>query len=421
MTSHERLLVTVESSARSVTVELPVDVEVAELLPGIVHASGHDSAVDGWSLRQREGPLVDPERSLRQSGVLRGSVLRLVDPLDWPGQVPGPGAATVPGLLPRLSRRQRLRLAVAATLSADPPRWDATAYLADQTPPQASGPGAVIDPRLLTAEPSPGPLARALRAWRQSYHGWRLDQVIVGARSQLGMLVVVAAAEAGAGSTTITALAAAALSALRRERIVIVDAGLGASPLTQRLAPDHRLSEVPFDRLGSRPATFAEFEAFLARGPESAALLPAPEPGVGSGPGDVRRWSGLLMQMLRWMPTVIVDCGLTGSAAEAALAAADLVVLVAARERPALDDLARTARALRRADRDVVMVANHLRAGLVLWPPALCPAGCPLVSVPHDGPAAGLARSAGPVWPRLPGSWRTAGSELAALVMARHA
>jgi Mrp family chromosome partitioning ATPase len=410
-TSH--LLVTVESSGGAASIELPVDVDVADLLPGIAQAAGHNPAVEGWSLRLREGRLLRPDRNLHQSGLLRGSVLQLIDPLDWPGQIPTPEAPSARGLVPRISRWQRARTALSVAYSRR--------HGHDPSPPGSPPSPGVVDPRGLSAELGPGPLGRIARVWRQTDYMWRLKQATAAPRSMSGMLIAVAALEAGSGTTTVTALLAAALSALRRERTAIVDAALSPSGLTAKLTAA-RTSDDGFAQLGSHPLSFAEFEAVLVRGPESAAVLPAPVSGVGDRPSDQEIWAGLLRQVLRWMTTVIVDCGagLRGSAATAALAAADLVILVASRERPALDYLARAVPALQRPDRGVFMVANHLRPGLVLWPSALSPAVCPLVSLPFSRQTARLVQSAGSMWPEFPRSWQIASSELAALVMAHH-
>lgn len=432
--SPDRVLVTIQSSLRPATAELPLDVEVADLLPGIVYASGHDASVEGWSLRHQDGRLVSPELTLRQCEVLRGSFLQLIEPLEWPGRIPDPDSPPIPGLVPRLANWRRLQKALSAAgpLSefhsgvppAELPRPRASHYpeRPDGLVPGGASTFRTVDPSALSTAPSPGRLARALQVWRQSDYSWRLRQAAAQPRSGAGMLVAVTCLERGSGATTIAALLAAALSAIRRERTVIVDASLDSPRLTGRLASGQRLTADTFRLLSSRPISRGECELLLARGPETAAILPAPEAGAGGELGDGEMWSGLLAQMQRWMSTVIVDCGagMETSAGEAAITAADLVILVSDRERPALDYTALAARSLQRRNREVVMAASHLRGGLVLWPPALSPAGCPLVSMPHNRQAAHLALSPGPLWRRLPASWQIAGSELAALVMAGH-
>jgi hypothetical protein len=391
-----------ETASRPLTLSLPADAPVADLLPGIVRACGGDWGRDGWSLRLREGELVDPERSLHENRVRRGAVLRLVEPLGWPGR----DSALWP--MARLPWWPRIEMAVS---SARTPRPRPTVR---HVP--LDGP---IDPRSLAEPPAVGTLARAVSAWRDTDYAVRLRSAIVEAQALAAALIVVVAREPAAGTTTVAALLGATLSRLRRERVLIVDA-CGNRGLSELVGPGLHLADDLFMQLGSRPVTFTEFEGLLARGPETTAILPAPRSSSGSARTDARIWAGLLAQMMRWMPTVIVDLGhdMDGAAGEAALTASDFVVMVSSRDRRALDFAAPAAESLWRRDHNVVLVANHLRAGLVLWRSALSPAGCPLISLPYHRHAPGLVREAGPSWIHLPASWRIAGSELGALIMA---
>jgi hypothetical protein len=425
--TNDRLLVTVEAASRPLTMDLPSGPPVADLLPGIVRASGGDSSLAGWSLRLREGDLVDPERNLRDSGLRRGSVLRLVPPLAWPGQVPDPDSSLCPGLMARLSWLLRLRMAVSSARNPppEPPirqawplQWNPGEWTTYQ--PRLAPPAGAVDPRSLTEAQKPGALSRATRTWRASDYAARLRQAVVTPQSLTAALIAVVALEPASGTTTVAALLGAALSHLRRERVVIVDAGHGGSGLTEQLAPGRQLAGDLLAQLGTRPVSFTEFEGLLARGPETTAILPAPQASTADTLPDARTWAGLFTQVMRWMPTVIVDVGhdVASAASEAALAVCEFAVLVTSRERSSLDYAAPFADSLRLPDRRVVLVANHLRAGLVRWRAALSPAGCPLISLPHHRQAPRTVRETGPAWSELPSGWQIAGSELAAVIMA---
>jgi MinD-like ATPase involved in chromosome partitioning or flagellar assembly len=155
-------------------------------------------------------------------------------------------------------------------------------------------------------------------------------EVPAAPRTRRCAVVGVLAAAAGLGCTTVTALLARALADACGDLAVAVDAHPGHGSLSERLAPDHKLTAAELVALVDHPAfTGRELVACLAGHDQGLALV-ASRPGR-APPLDQRGWLRLVRGLARHACAVVLDCGpgLGGPGARAALAAADQIVLVA--------------------------------------------------------------------------------------------
>lgn len=182
---------------------------------------------------------------------------------------------------------------------------------------------------LVLAAPAPKPPAEAAsRPPRIDSMGERdylrtLDAAIAAPRGPLSTVIAIAGAQPGAGATTVAALLATALSALREELVVAVDANPRSGALSHWLVPD---GAVPGDVYRSlfRPDVTPEqvSGALVTVGPRLSVLAAPIDPSLVRA-AEEAHWARLIEHARRLHHIVVVDCG-TRRAADWA----DRVVLV---------------------------------------------------------------------------------------------
>lgn len=150
-----------------------------------------------------------------------------------------------------------------------------------------------------------------------------LDAAIVARRAPLSTVIAVAGARPGAGATTVTALLALAISALRDESVVAVDANPRSGALSHWLVPDGALAGDLYRTLFSREVTpDLVSNALVGVGPRLS-VLAAPVDPSSVRTAEESDWARVIEHLRRLHHSVIVDCG-TRRAADWA----DRVVLV---------------------------------------------------------------------------------------------
>jgi hypothetical protein len=302
-----------------------------------------------------------------------------------------PQSARVEDLLPRIVQVCEGR--------ADGARWKlkplGDAVLAADVRLADSGlfPGAVL--QLIEPEPippSPHPLPLKERVVGRDYLG-SLDGAIAAREITRSMVVAVVSAQPGAGTTTVAALLATLLGRLRQDSVAVADANPESGALSHWLAPD-----------APRP----DFATALTPQPVLAALvgigdrtsvLPAPA-------GDVD-WGELIEHLRRLQKIVVLDCaaGFRKPPSSAALAAADLVVLVTKSPQKAPD---------LPVPKTVVVVENQAshrsRSSRASGRP-------PVVTLVDEPAAADRLKTRGFSWNHAPVSWQESIRELAAVLI----
>src|SRR5690242_42465 len=150
-----------------------------------------------------------------------------------------------------------------------------------------------------------------------------LDAALAALGGPRSTVIAVAGAWPGAGATTVTTLLATALSALRAESVVAVDANPRSGALGHWLAPDGDLSSDVYRLLFSREVTPDLVSgALMTAGPRLTVLCAPLDPSLVRAAEDAH-WARLIEHLRRLHHSVVVDCG-TRRAADWA----DRVVLV---------------------------------------------------------------------------------------------
>jgi WXG100 protein secretion system (Wss), protein YukD len=194
----------------SVRLAAPADVPLGELMPDFLDLAGQSDG-DGWVLGADGAHAYPGEHTLAELGVLDGGVLVLHRASDGPATTgedassspapppPGPRTGgqerplrerTARALPPKLSRRERFRLALRA-LAGGRRRADA------REPALSSVPG----PRTFTRPARRSPLARVREAWRSTDYQHRLDELILASRLQRCATIAVISPKGGVFST----------------------------------------------------------------------------------------------------------------------------------------------------------------------------------------------------------------------------
>ena len=150
-----------------------------------------------------------------------------------------------------------------------------------------------------------------------------LDAAIAAPRGPRSAVIAIAGAQPGSGATTVTALLALALSDLRDERVVAVDANPRSGALGHWLVPDGAVAGDVYGSLFSPGVTPDQVSrALVAAGPRLSVLAAPIDPSMVRA-AEEAHWGRLVEHARRLHHVVIVDCG-TRRAADWA----DRVVLV---------------------------------------------------------------------------------------------
>jgi len=223
-----------------------------------------------------------------------------------------------------------------------------------------------------------------------------LDAAIVS-RAGSSTVIAVVATQPGAGATTVAALLATALSALRDDRVVAVDANPESGALSHWLVPDGSLPGATYRSLFTPEVAPADVgEALVAAAPRLS-VLPAPLDPSGARAGDVSGWARLIEHLRHLHHIVVIDCGTRRGVVNLA----DKVVLVNRYGPPV---------ATRPIQKPVVSVANQA-------PRRRRINGLEITLAAEPRAAARLKRR-GFAWSDAPPAWQEAVRELAAMLVA---
>jgi Mrp family chromosome partitioning ATPase len=336
--------VTVTSPSGRRQLSLPQQGRVGDLLPGIVGICEPGADAVGWTLKPQGAKVLYANESLATAGIFSGALLELIEP-------------------------EQLE--------------------------------ALVDERTTAA-----PLAERLRAMlrrpeiepRIDSMGDRqylefLDQAIASREISRSLVVAVMSAHPGAGTTTVAALLATLLGRLRPDTVALADANPNSGALSHWLAPD-----APRPELGGNLLP-QEVRVALVAIDNRVSVLPAPS-------GDVD-WDRLIEHLRHLHKIVVLDCaaGFRKPVSRAALAAADLAVIVAGPTRRALEIP---------AARTVVIVENQSPRQARAHHTA---AGAQVVTVVDDPSAAHRLKTRGFLWSQAPASWQESIRELAAVLV----
>lgn len=255
-------------------------------------------------------------------------------------------------------------------------------------------PGALLE--LIAPEPAPvAPPASPApsRPWgRQDYRTF-LERAITSRELTRSMVVAVMSAHPGAGTSTVAALLATRLGWLRQDPVVVVDANAESGALSHWLAPD-----APRPNMGPGLDPHRVISSMVGIG-DRTSVLPAPSEAAG--------WDGLIEHLRRLQKVVVLDCpaGFTKPACRAALAAAEVVVLVS--RSPLRQAGAPPAKTVVIVENQAPRRARSRRL----------PGGAQVITLVDDPAAADRLKTRGFSWSSAPASWRDSISELAALLV----
>ena len=203
---------------------------------------------------------------------------------------------------------------------------------AEQTPapayrvtPGPTNPSAVTVPHAAT------PLQRARSSWRDTDYVRRLDDVIAAPRLRRCATIAVMSPKGGVGKTTITALLGTLFAHVRRDRTIAIDTNPDYGSLGRTLAPEHGIFvDDVLDILDSSDPSATQLDTQLGRGPDGLLVLPAPTDADRMAKLTRESYQRVIERLQAKAGLLLLDCG-TGiqePAAQAALLAADQLVVV---------------------------------------------------------------------------------------------
>jgi cellulose biosynthesis protein BcsQ len=410
------VVVTVESPRGRLTLAVPDDVPVEQLLPVLVAACRCEQMASRWSLRPRGASELDGERTLEESGVYRGAILELQvgEPLARPAQRSQPSWGEVGAYHAR-------RVAGAAWRVGSnslPERLGALGALGAGGWSRISRPSRPRSARELF--PAPTPRNPAHRAVSTPARATESDRAIAAAILERGLLIAVLGRERGAGASTVAALLATLLARLRGDRVVAVDTDPLSASLSLSLSPSRRVRAAEL-LSAVAPGGTGSLNQHLVREQHGLFVLPAP---ILAGTGAAARldqaaYTALLAQLTRSAELAVVDCGVADvPGGRAALASADLAVIVSRADELEGRRLGQIVQAARASCRSVVVLVNRSRR-----PRQARTARANLTGADHtvwlsDEPAAAARlRAAAFSWEAAPRSWHGEVRALAAALL----
>jgi MinD-like ATPase involved in chromosome partitioning or flagellar assembly len=444
------LVVTISGPERTVDLTVPAETPIEQLLPtflslGVIderHENGHPVGL----ARAGEPPL-PPTSTLAECGVVDGTLLHVqpVRPEERPA--PEPEVVAYEEFERErdeadLKRRagfplQRSRLA----LPDAPPLGERLAaawhaFLSSEPLPEAPGPAPprvdegdegspLARPADLTLREAPPRRARAKAAWRSTSYQRRLDEMIAAPRLRRCATTAVVSPKGGVGKTTITALLGSLLARVRHERIVAVDTNPDYGSLGRALTPDHRVFVDDLVEVLDHPGlTVTELDRKLGRAFDGLLVLPAPTDPSRMARLDKAAYSKVFERLKMTVGSLVLDCGtgLQEPSAQAAVEAADQIVLVTDAEPSTASLVAEAARLLTRAGPPMFLVVNKLprrggRLDLEMLSRAV-PDARALITVGSDARTASALAAGDFTWDDAPAAWRLSLSELAAVMVA---
>ena len=260
-------------------------------------------------------------------------------------------------------------------------------------------PGAVLvliaPPRVVHVPTTPPP--PPIESMNQADYLRLLDSAIGSRHTRPSTVIAVLATQPGAGATTVATLLATALSELRGDRLVAVDANPESGALSHWLVPDGALSGEVYRSLFALEVTPVEVADALVAATPSLSVLPAPLDTSGVRAANGSGWARLIEHLRHLHHIVVIDCGTN----RRVVSLADQVVLVSKQGPPV---------PIRPIEKPVVSVANQA-------PRRRRIRGLEITVAAEPRAAARLKRR-GFAWSEAPPSWQEAIRELAAVLVA---
>ena len=358
---------TVDSPSGRRLLDVPLDARVDDLVPSLVEACEGGTDPAGWTIAPLGEPSLTGERTLGDHGLYPGAVLLLAPPAK---------PATPEPALPSASELARRLRAGVRPAEAEPQidRMNATEY-------------------------------RRM-----------LDGAITAPGLGASLVVAVMSAHAGAGTTTVTALVATLLSNLRRDQVVVVDACPRSGALSHWMAPESGLSAAAYGSLLEPGSTPEQVHAALVGIGAGLAILPAPSDQHLKSSNEREGWATLIEHLRHLHHIVIVDCGagFQRPVSQAALGAADVVVLVSRSAPGDLDQLRPAIDSIRAHGRTALVVANRAvhRARAIR-----SAGGVQQLTLADEPQPAQRLKTRGFSWTDAPDSWQEAIRELGAALI----
>jgi MinD-like ATPase involved in chromosome partitioning or flagellar assembly len=383
------LVVTIAGPERAVDLTVPAETPIEQLLPTFLSVGLIDErTVNGEGpvgLARAGEPPFPLSSTLAECGVVDGTLLQVqvVQPDEKPP--PEPEVVDYEDFEREqdeadLKRRagfplQRTRMAlpdaptVGERLAA---AW--RAFISPEEPAEAAGPaparaGAgdepapLTRPADLTVRERPSRKARAKAAWRSTSYVRRLDERIAAPRLRRCATIAVVSPKGGVGKTTITALLGSLLARVRHERIVAVDTNPDYGSLGRALTPDHRVFvDDLVDVLDHPGLTVTELDRKLGRAFDGLLVLPAPTDPSRMARLDKAAYGKVFERLKMTVGGLALDCGtgLQEPAAQAAIEAAEQIVLITDAEPSTASLVAEAAQLLKRAGPPMFRVVNKV-------------------------------------------------------------
>jgi MinD-like ATPase involved in chromosome partitioning or flagellar assembly/uncharacterized ubiquitin-like protein YukD len=443
------LVVTVAGPEKKVDLSVPAETPIEQLMPtflslGVVNTNGNGT---NYALARSGGQPLPDSSTLADCGVVDGEVLQ-VRPAQAEEQPPPAPPRVVPAeqvkrdieqrelqrragfpigrtdaVLPaKPSFGQRLSAATSAFVSkeaaeADAPAAPRAAPGGAETPPPAR-------PMDLTVTRPPTRMERARASWRETSYLRRLENRIAAPRLRRCATIAVVSPKGGVGKTTMTALLGALLVKVRHERTVAVDTNPDYGSLGRALTPDHRVFvDDLVDVLDHPDLTVTELDRKLGRAFEGLLVVPAPTDPARMARLDRKAYTKVFERLQQMVGGLVLDCGtgLNEPAAQAAIQAADQIVIVSDAEPSTASLVAEAAQLLGRSGAPMFLVVNKMprkgaRLDLDMLSRAI-PQARAMIVMDAD-PAAASRLAAGDFsWDDAPMRWKRSVRELATMMV----
>jgi MinD-like ATPase involved in chromosome partitioning or flagellar assembly len=418
------VLITIVGPESIADIAAPADTPVAELLPSFADLAAGGADGGDWELSGPGRRQLDVDLTLTALGVADGAVLHLRTSQDEPPayelERPVPVAdgrsplARTTGLLPaRVGLASRLSSAVGA----------AAARTQDQPARATRAASGAADPRALTKVASSTPLQRARARWRSTDYQRRLSEEIRAPRLQRCTTIAVVSPKGGVGKTTLTALLGTLFAFERRDRCVAIDTNPDYGSLGRTLTPGHDIFvDDVLDLLEQPDLTATQLDASLGRASDGLMVLPSPTDPARMARLDRDAYITVISRLQHMAGLLILDCGtgLQEPAAQAAIMAADQLLLVTDAEPSTASLVAEAAELLEHAGPPLVLVVNKHPGSSARLDLASLEAQVPralgMLTVELDQARAARVASGAFSWADDPGGWAISVRELAVVL-----
>jgi MinD-like ATPase involved in chromosome partitioning or flagellar assembly len=422
------MLITIVGPGGKQDVAAPADAPVRELLPTFLEMAGGTANGSVWEVAVPGRPPLDQGGTLEDAGLADGAVLHLrsagdaapeldAEPAREPVLPAGdahatPSARTAAVLPERLGPWARLSRAAGAALRRSEPR-------------PAPALRRAADPKALAKSPPSTPFERARGAWRQTDYERRLEAAIMAPRLRRCATIAVVSPKGGVGKTTITALTGSLLALLRRDRTIAVDTNPDFGSLGRTLAPEHEVFvDDLLDILDNPELTTTQLDSSLGRASDGLMVLPAPTDPARMARLDRVAYARVIERLQAMAGILVLDCGtgLQEPAAQAAIMAADQLVLVSDAEPSTASLVAEASLLLDRSGAPLTLVVNKLpRSGERLDVAEFeneIPGAQGMLVLQNDPRRAARVAAGEFTWSEDPGTWSRGVRELAAVLVA---